>query len=84
MCFLVEEALEDAGAEEYAFAFGEGDGFLVEFYFPGEGVEQTPLNQFHVVVSVDEYVFEPYFSVEDGDLVQVFDCVDEADEYFPD
>lgn len=83
LCFFVEEAFEDAGAEEDAFSLDEGEVFLGEGDFPVEGVEEGPVNQFDVIFVIDEYVFQSDFSMELLLLVHVFECVDEADGDFP-
>lgn len=83
LCFFMEQAFEDAGAEENAFALDESHCFLAEGDFPVERVQQRSVDQFHMVLLIDEDVFESDFSVKLFEFVDVFECVDHTDGNFP-
>lgn len=52
--------------------------FAFSFYLPSSSyIEQSLFDELHVVVAIDEHVFEAYLSVEDLESVQMLYCVDE-------
>ena len=80
----MEKTLQNARAEESALPLGQPHIFLLQLDLPPRGIQQAAFHQLHVVVPIDQDVLQADFSVEDGQLVQVLDCVDQADEDFPD
>ncbi len=81
---LVVKAFEDAGAEEHTLTLDQLYVLLPHFDLPVKRVQQRFLHQLHLVVAIDEYVFEADLPMEDLDVMQVFDGVGEGDEDLPD